>query len=260
MSSKDLKNKPLVEVILEIKWALSGPPTPPGLKNDPNYRILLGRFSERVEKEYPAYEQLPSAQIPDGMAPQVVQHRFRVDKGKWPLVQLGPGVLSVNDTATYTWTDFEPRCQRAVQELFDAYPAKQDLRIENMSLRFIDAEPLDFEKFSVFSFLRDKMKLQVMLPDIFFGDTGVNGNPVNFNWQSSFLCEKPKGRATIRFASGKRDDRPALIWETLVQAAGSDLPAMPTGFNDWLADAHTLTDDWFFKLIEGELERKYSGE
>lgn len=64
----------------------------------------------------------------------------------------------------------------------------------------------------------------------------------------------------MRFAVGKRGGKPALIWETLVQAGRECMPAIPDGFSKWLERAHDLTDDWFFKLIEGDLERRFSGE
>ncbi|QSR84676.1 TIGR04255 family protein [Methylacidimicrobium sp. B4] len=85
MPRKELKNKPLVEVILELRWILPAA----GMGGDPDYHLLLGRFSERVESAYPFHEMLPTAQIPDAMAIQVVQHRFRTGKDRWPLVQMG---------------------------------------------------------------------------------------------------------------------------------------------------------------------------
>ncbi len=66
--------------------------------------------------------------------------------------------------------------------------------------------------------------------------------------------------ASVVFAIGQRSGKPALIWETLVQAARDRIPAIPDGFSTWLGKAHDLTDDWFFKLIEGDLERRFSGE
>ena len=68
MSRKDLKNKPLVEAILEIRWHLVQPPvTVQGPAQmmlpaaDPHYRLLLGRLFDRLQKEYPVHEQLPTA-------------------------------------------------------------------------------------------------------------------------------------------------------------------------------------------------------
>ena len=52
----------------------------------------------------------------------------------------------------------------------------------------------------------------------------------------------------------------AMVWETTVESAGDNLPKMPEGFASWINAAHELTDDWFFKMIEGELERRFAGE
>jgi hypothetical protein len=41
---------------------------------------------------------------------------------------------------------------------------------------------------------------------------------------------------------------------------GPDLPKMPEGFEAWLDHAYTLVNDWFFKMIEGDLHRRFSGE
>lgn len=259
MPRKDLKNKPLVEAILELKWALPAQATP-GMEGDPHYRLLLGRFSERVESDYPFHEPLPTAQIPDGMAAHMAQHRFRISEGKWPLVQIGPGIMTVNETEGYTWTDFKDRCVKAVGSLFDAHPAKQRFAVQDLTLRYIDAVNVDFTQESVFKFLQDKMKTTISLPNALFDGGRVNGSPSAFNWQASFPHNDPGGLVTLRFAVGQRSGKPALIWETLVQAARERIPAIPDGFSAWLQQAHDLTDDWFFKLIEGELERRLSGE
>lgn len=135
MSRKDLKNKPLVEAILEIRWQLQQPirvPAPAQMMLpavDPHYRLLLGRVFDRFQREYPFHEQLPTATLPDEILAHVVQHRFRSAKDDWPLVQVGPGVFTVNDTHRYTWTDFQKRTKEAVIRLYDAHPAVAEFRI-----------------------------------------------------------------------------------------------------------------------------------
>ena len=42
---RDLPNKPLVEAIFEFRWALQSNPAG---GHDPGFRILLGRFYDRV--------------------------------------------------------------------------------------------------------------------------------------------------------------------------------------------------------------------
>ena len=265
MSRKDLKNKPLVEAILEIKWHLVQPIKVPGPAqmllpaHDPHYRLLLGRLFDRFQKDYPVHEQLPTASLPDDMVGQVVQHRFRVAKDDWPLVQVGPGVFTVNDTQHYTWTDFEQRAKVAVMRLYDAHPNVSELRIESLVLRYIDAVEYNDEDENAFDFLRDKLKVGINLPPSLFQDTAVESRPKSFSWQATFQCTKPSGSVRVSFASGQKEDQPAILWEITVQSAGDDLPAMPDGFGEWFDAAHEITDDWFFKLIEGELQRRFEG-
>src|SRR5581483_2894612 len=120
MPEKHLKNKPLVEAILEVRWGLVS--HAPGHESDPHYKLLLGRLYDRLQEKYPEHEQLPTAIIPDELVGHVVQHRFRTSAKGWPLVQVGPGILTINSTAEYTWEDvFRPRSVDAVGRLYEAH-------------------------------------------------------------------------------------------------------------------------------------------
>jgi len=105
-----LSKKPLVEAIFELRWKLQEPT--PGIKIDPNYKLLVGGIYDKIRQSYPFYEQLPTSALPDEIAAYVVQHRFRKATDGWPLVQIGPGVITVNDTEGYTWDDFIVRIQQ----------------------------------------------------------------------------------------------------------------------------------------------------
>lgn len=259
MPRKQLKNKPLIEAILELRWAPISHAA--GHESDPHYKLLLGRLYDRLQEKYPEHEQLPTAIIPDELVGYVVQHRFRTSAKGWPLVQVGPGILTVNSTAEYIWEDvFRPRVVEAVGRLYEAHPKKDDLKITNLTLRYIDAVDFDYSKENAYDFLKDKLKVSIALPGNLFENAGVESRPHTFGWQSAFRCSRPQGQVTIRFASGQRQGKPAIIWETTVQSLEGDVPAMPTGFEAWIDAAHDVTDDWFFKLIEGDLERRFSGD
>lgn len=255
---KELKNKPLVEAIFEIRWKLQGAPSGP--KTDPHYKLLLGRLFDRFLLDYPDHEQLPTANIPDELVGYIVQHRFRVAANKWPLVQVGPGIFSVNSTADYTWQDFRPRVVSALEKLYDAHPKVGDLMVTNLILRYIDAVDFDYASDSAFDFLCDNLKLTISLPTNLFNNTDVENRPNSLVWQCSFKCQRPKGIISIRFATGQKNNVPAIVWETIVESAGDDLPSMPKDFSNWIDAAHEITDDWFFKMIEGELERRFLDE
>lgn len=257
MGHKELKNKPLVEAIFEIKWALME--KQPGIKIDQHYKILLGRFYDKVSNDYPVHEPLPAAEIPDEFTAHTVQHRFRIGKGGWPLIQLGPGIMTINDTKKYTWTDFKSRSCIAFNRLYESYPKKEDFIIDNLLLRYIDAVDFDPTSSNILDFLKEKMKVNISLPEKLFGKD-ISHIPSLFNGNVSFQCATPKGILSLRFATGRRDGRSALIWETLVRSMGIDLPAMPDEFEKWIDSAHKITHDCFFTLIEGELERRFGGE
>ena len=98
--AKLLKNKPLIEAILEVRWNLEPGPAP-GTGRDPHYKFLLGKLFETVKTRFPHHEELPAASIPEELTPYAVHHRFRESANGWPLIQVAQGFLpSMTQSAT----------------------------------------------------------------------------------------------------------------------------------------------------------------
>ena len=257
MDRKILKNKPLVEAIFELRWGLQEQSQ--GVKIDPHYKILIGTIYDRVRSEYPFHEQLLTATVPDEIAGYIVQHRFRKDKDSWPLIQVGPGIITLNDTDGYIWEDFKKRISHVVDTLFKVYPdAENSLKINDVLLRYIDAVDFDYNKDDIFAFLNGKMKIDIKIYEKLFEDIGrVSNLPLGFDLRFSFHSLEPKGAMYLKFFRGKRKDIDTLMWETMVRSAGEDVPKIKGEIDTWVKKAHELTDDWFFKIIEGELLRRF---
>lgn len=255
MPRKVLKNKPLIEAIFELKWELKE--IGKGLKIDPNYKILVGSLFSKLKNEYPFHEPLPAASIPDDIAGHVIQHRFRKGENQWPLVQIGPGIFTLNDTEGYIWEEFENKISNAVNALYETYPEPENLKINSLLLRYIDAVEFNYSEHNIYDFLADKMKTTVKPYHELFTDTSVGSTPLAFDWRFSFPCKKPEGIIHLRFVRGKKANSDGLIWETMVQSTSEKVPLIRENMKGWLDEAHNLTDDWFFKLIEGELERRF---
>lgn len=256
MPKKTLQNKPLVEAIFELHWKWHQP-NEDGPEN-PHYKLLIGGLYEKLRAFYPHHEQLPAASVPDEMAKGLVQHRFRTGKDEWPLVQIGPGILAVNDTQGYTAESFENQIKQAVDAFFDVCSKLDgDLEPDRLLLRYIDAIPFDYEEEEILHFLRDKMKIQITLAGNLFGDTGVSEQPLALDLKFVFPSTSPKGAMHIRFSRGQKFGADALIWETMVESTGHDAPKEQTGIPEWIRQAHTLAEDWFFKLIDGELLERF---
>ncbi|WP_129671899.1 TIGR04255 family protein [Candidatus Chloroploca sp. Khr17] len=253
---KVLKNKPLIEAIFEAHWALKEQIG--DFKVDPHYTILLGRMFDRVQDNYPFHEQLATANIPIEIAGRVVQQRFRAKEGGWPLVQFGPGVCTLNDTDSYDWEkSFRPGIADLIQKLFEAYPRPEDLQIENLILRYIDAIIVDFEKENVFDFLRTKMKVNVDIQENVFEKTGITRRPEVLDLRFAFHSQTPAGSLQLRFAKGNREGKDALIWETVFSSSGEDAPKDIKSIIAWADNAHQITSNCFFEIIDGELLRRF---
>ena len=250
VTKRILSNKPLVEAIFELRWELQE--LEGGIRTDPHYRILVGSIYDRVKDDYPFHEPLPTTAVPDELAGYVAQHRFRKAENEWPLIQIGPGIITLNDTNGYVWEDFKRRVSHMVDVFLNAYPEPENMRLNRLLLRYIDAIDFNYGN-DVFTFLKEKMKTNIALYPELFKDTGVNKLPVGFDLRFSFDSTSPQATAHLRFRRGKREDQDALIWETLVLAPGENLNNTKEGIVEWVNEAHTLTDDWFFKIIDGEL-------
>ena len=269
LNRKILKNKPLVEAIFEIRWRLEAESEIPfidknGKKHptriDPHYKLLVGRLYDKIKDNYPYPESLPASKIPDEFSAYVIQHRFRKAENMWPLIQLGPGILTVNDTVDYVWEEFLEKIEKILQILYEIYPkSSENLVINGLMLRYIDAVEFDIEKDSVFDFLKKQLKIEVNLYQKLFKDTNVKKKPMNFDLKFDFQSENPKGLIFLRFSKGydKDLDKYAILWETVVKSEQKDVPNDLDSIIIWIKNAHNLADDWFFKLIEGELEERF---
>jgi uncharacterized protein (TIGR04255 family) len=250
---RPLPNKPLVEAIFEFIWQI------PRREGDPHYPLFVGRLYDRVQSKYPFHESLPTSFIPLPAAENIIQHRFRKEDGCWPLIQVGPGIVTINDTEGYIWQDFGQRAKALIKAIYESYPEPQELKVARLNLRYLDAFYLEPDQ-NIFDYLAEKLKSKVSLPYQLFEGTAIASHPKMVNVMASFATENPKGNILIRFGSGKHSDKPALIMETAVQSSSDDLPKMPDRFEEWVEASHKLTDDWFFKFIEGELYRRFAGE
>lgn len=169
----------------------------------------------------------------------------------------GPGVVTLNDTDGYVWEDFEKRAAKLVDTLFEAYPKPDSLSVNLLRLRYIDAIDFDYARDSVFGFLRDMLKLRVELLPSLFEATGVSDMPLRLDLRFAFPSTNPKGAMNLRFARGERKGREALLWETTVILRGEDTPKTKNGIAEWASQAHELTREWFFQLIEGDLLERF---
>lgn len=250
---KKLKNAPLAEAIFEIRWSLLMNPT--GTIIDPHYQLLVGRIYDRLKLQYPFHEPLQAASLPDDVAPYVVRHRFRTAEDEWPLVQIGPGIATLNDTEKYQWVDFQNRITGLIEALIESYPS--GLKLSLLMLRYIDAVEFDFRERDVFKFMQKKLKMNVNIDDVLFEKPKLNRLPERWDISFSFKPTVLKGEVGLRFRRGKKKDKEALVWDTVVKLDREGVPQKKEGVVEWANKAHELTHTLFFTMIEGELYEEF---
>jgi uncharacterized protein (TIGR04255 family) len=272
---KKLTKKPLREAVLEFRW---GEPSPqfagnisqfpgqfmPGAFSDPQHALFFSRMVDQFSSsDYPFHEQLPSANLPSQYTGHVVQHRLRKSAGAWPLVQIGNGVLTVNSTDDYDWDgDYFKRCCNAIKVIYDKYPTDfEKVSKQLISLKYVDA--YDLGGANILDVLKRKFTLSLELPERLLQTAKLNtSNPVMFVAEYAYGIMSPRGIIRFRIGQGQDASTPTvkslLVWETEVQSSGADIPQTLKASVEWLTAAHDVTAAWFWKLIEGELEKEFA--
>lgn len=260
-----LSKAPLIEAILEIKWQLE--PLAPDTFRDPVYRVLIGRLYDRIRSRFRYLQELPFAQFPDELTSYVAKQQFRKERNGWPLVQLGPGVFTLNFTSPYEWEDFKDTAQFVLPQLVDAYAGAgieqtgQAPRVTSVLLRYINAVDFDWGQNNALEFMREKLHTAFSLPTQMLKPEVVAGPPASINLQVGHPLQKPRGQGIVRFATGQRGQTRSLIWELIVQALGEDAPQLVemNEFVAWVTAAHdNVIEPWFFELVEGELHSQFT--
>ena len=256
MECEVLKNKPLVEAIFEMRWTL--PQGAMGPTPDPTFRLIPGILFQKIKDTYPEYQMLNEANLPDEVMLGNPQHRFRAKANGWPLVQIGQGIATVNDTDSYVWLQFRKHAIDFLNAIDEVYLTQRNYKPKSFLLRYIDAVEFDPNHSNVFEFLREKMGVSISLPKGLIDDGLIDSCPRQMSWQTTFVCKKPQGLCTLAFGLGTKNGKPALVWETVIQSSGAAESLNVADFPVWIDEAHVISHDWFFKLIDGPLVKEFS--
>jgi len=258
-----LSAAPLVEAWLEIQWKLE-PVEPPQFMKDPGFLFALGPFYESIKEEYPIREELPAANMPENALPHIVRYRF-FNEDRSALMQIGPGVASINVLRQYTRQSFFDKALVLRKRLLDAYQGS-NLETQAIILRYRNVEPVDYYSTNVLDFMRDYLNTSITIPPNIPGRIS-KGIPSSSDLNLSFPLDAPKGTGNLRMVTGERKtqhtddnaDGRVLIWELSVASRDENVPPLEAEerFQSWLHDAHDIIHEWFFALIEGKLFDKY---
>ena len=255
-----LDTNPLVEAWLEIRWKLS-PDSSGQFEQDKDFPFALGVFYNDIKKDYSYREPLPQSFAPEELLPYVVRYRFRKEPNSWPMLQLGPGVASINFTSPYSWEEFKEQALYLRDKLINAYSGS--LTISNLILRYRNALEHNYISADLLAFLENKLNTSITTPTHIPGTTAKTTWPSELNIALTYDLLEPLGKGAIRFSTGrqrsKNSEKPVLIFETSVHSLNekNNCWATQDDFDSWLMAAHAITHEWFFALIDGDLRQEY---
>ncbi len=261
--SKQLAHPPLVEALLEVKWNLKK--VAPDTFQDPGFKWASGRLYDKIKKRFGYIKDLSAAMVPEELTPFAVRHQFRAQENGWPLVQLGPGIASINFTPPYSWIKFKDVVKFFIPNLVSAYSgvvtdqSEYQLVLNSTILRYINAVELEWDSENVLDFLSSRLHTNYALPDNIVNSENIIGQPSNINSQIGYKISNPPGQILIRFSTGVVGQKKGLILELIFVSTGEDCPQITeiNDFMNWLTAAHDVIEKSFFTLIDGELKNQF---
>lgn len=241
MPRHKLKHAPLQEVIFELFWKL--PLDESGFPFDPGFELAQGVFASRIKKFFPLRKRTFPEDINLRIYPKPI-HQFWKGELTWPVVQLGPGILTVNDTdANYVWKgNFQKNIKTAVQILRQSYSS--GLHLERIRLQYIDAVEFNPDEETAIAFIDRNLNTGLQ------NRYRVPGKSRGVHIAQVF--ELPKdSRLMLNIQSGKHNKtgQPAIIWTTAVEKSkGLNFDNL----NPWLKFAHRVTSNTFVNMLNPE--------
>lgn len=237
LTMKKLPNAPLQEVLFEIYWDLDYNAN--GFPFDNDFGLAKGKFSALIENNFPFAEQL----LPENITiPQQVALRFWTAEKNYPVIQIGHGVLTVNDTEkNYIWEDnYKPLILETIDFLQKSY--KKVLKYNRLRLKYIDAVDIsDDEYANVKVFIKEN--LQVSLENTF--EIADLAKDIQIG-QSFKLADNSNFSLTISTGFNQQKQQYAVVWSLEVDKSGD---FSQDEITDWLEFAHSKTSDTFKNML-----------
>jgi uncharacterized protein (TIGR04255 family) len=229
-------SKNRVEIIFEFRW-------PDSLASRAQYKIVLAKIIDDLSKEYPIFEAQEASNIPDEMAFGLVQYRFRKKKEDWPLAQIGPGVLAINESSRYVWKDFNKRILDVVS-ILTKHISIDKLGSARLVLKAVGAVDFDYNKQDVLSFLHKNIGVNIE-PNAKFLKNKRLGNPNGFDLNLLYKNASKRTNYRLRFGKGSHKGVSSLLWSMdCVSEYISLTDTYLKEINSWLDEAHLEINNW----------------
>jgi uncharacterized protein (TIGR04255 family) len=238
MSAEKRNPSPLQEAIFELHWALEE--TDLGVLHDKDFDLAIGIFKDRVKTAFPVHERLQSASTHPIRMLGIPSHQFWKKDYQSPVLQFGPGVLTVNDIgADYAW---KGRYKDAVKMAIKHWEASYSERkvVESIRLQYLNG-----------------VDIGTMPPDVFVDELlqtrihngfGRPGKVGQFAIAQAFELEDGS-TLTLNISNGKNNTTGvnSVFFRIILEKSEGEIPV--TSIMAWTTFAHAEISKFFKDLL-----------
>jgi uncharacterized protein (TIGR04255 family) len=241
-----LFNPLLLEAIFELRWELQADQQS-GRYRDPAYPMMYGRIYEHLKESFPLIEDLPTVQVHPEASPYAVRHRLRKERDSLPIVQIGPGIVTINDMKGFSWSKFKSLALQLIELVDSLYPkAVMPLNFIGAELRYINGLPHPLG--NPLLFLAEKLQIKIEPPkDVLKEQTA----PKHVGLNLAYPLSLPVGNLLLSVNMGQMESQPAFIIQSVVQSGGEVVPQNKDELDRWLTRSHEVAERSFESLCKG---------
>lgn len=239
-----LPNAPLLEVIFELKWDITS-------KADVvDFQYLHGDLYASLKSKYTHRESLLPPEVPLDIVKGTPVFRFRESRGSYPLVQIGPGIISLNTVDNkYFWNQFRDESNEILNLLNEIYPKFSKLNL-SPALTYLDFFEYDKNEDNPLNFINSNFQLS--LKDVFMNSTDAKMHDVNF----TFNYKVDENTVSMNLRNGKiNNEKEGLILQTKIIGVKEQYNTYK--LKEWLNNAHDLSSNMFKSLTSGKLYESF---
>jgi uncharacterized protein (TIGR04255 family) len=238
-----LPNAPLVEIVLELRWKILNQ------ADLSKTQYVYGDLYSELKSKYPHRENVLPAELPLGILINQPVHRFRSAPNDYPLIQVGPGLLTLNTVdEKYYWDDFSTLANELITTFLKVHPLEVNDKI-TPSVLFLDFFEFDFENDDILKFINKKFQIQ-------FGQSFITSETFPTNINLGYYYKIPLGDLSVLFQKGKSIKKlDGIILQTRID--GNPLNPVIEEVSDWINKSHEICSDLFKKLTEGSLYESF---
>lgn len=253
---KSIKTMPrLAEAWMTAKWILSSEPGIPHMLKDAAYPLIVGTFRETIREDFPVLNELDANRAPLDFLPYIPRLQFRSSGSMWPLIQIGPGLTTLNFVENYSWKDFEKYALLLRKKLTESYQKENEtLRLSLMSLRYRYVFDFNYSVDNILDFIREKLNVAITLPSNIANVDQQVKLPEEINFSITYtLKEKLKGIIRLVNGTETRDKEVVKVFlvdiEVICESQQiEDVFISKDSLKTWLNQAHNISVAWLSEL------------